>query len=254
MAKILVVDDELSIREFLHELLHQKGHEVVSAIHTEMALEIIGRETFDLIILDIRMPGESGVTLLKRVRSSQNSVPILIYSGLITVEEEKEARKAGANEILQKGIAINALGERIDRILKAKERIFQKNPSLGAKRLLIVDDDKPIRDMLARYFHSKNFPTQEAKNGEEALERARAEEPAAVLLDMQMGKGMDGIATLQKLREMYPKLGVVMVTGEQDDALVRKAMELGAYGYILKPFDFLYLELVVFSKLIIAGN
>ncbi len=254
MARVLVVDDELQIREFLYELLHRKGHVVASAIHAEMALEIISREVFDLIILDIRMPGESGVTLLKKVRSSQNNVPIVIYSGLITAEEEKEARRAGANEILQKGIAVNVLGERIDRILRAKEQIFQKTPSHENKRLLIVDDDKTIRDMLFRFFRSKNFAAHVAKNGEEALELARAEEPLAVLLDMRMGEGMDGIATLQKLREMYPKLGVVMVTGEQDDELVRKAMELGAYGYILKPFDFLYLELVVLSKLIIAGN
>jgi len=53
---------------------------------------------------------------------------------------------------------------------------------------------------------------------------------------------------------VHPTLGVVMVTGEEDDEKVHKAMEIGAYGYVLKPFDFLYLELVVASKLAIAEN
>jgi DNA-binding NarL/FixJ family response regulator len=70
---------------------------------------------------------------------------------------------------------------------------------------------------------------------------------------MNMG-GMNGIDTLREILKIYPTLGVVMATGEEDDEKVHKAMEIGAYGYVLKPFDFLYLELVVASKLSIAGS
>jgi DNA-binding NarL/FixJ family response regulator len=66
--------------------------------------------------------------------------------------------------------------------------------------------------------------------------------------------GMDGLTALTKLLEINPKLGVVMTTGIQDEEKVKKAIELGAYGYVLKPFDFLYLELVVMSKLVIAES
>ena len=64
--------------------------------------------------------------------------------------------------------------------------------------------------------------------------------------------GMDGLTTLEKLLEINPKLGIVMVTGRQDDESIKTAIGLGAYGYVLKPFDFLYLELVVMSKLAIV--
>jgi len=60
---------------------------------------------------------------------------------------------------------------------------------------------------------------------------------------------MDGLTTLEKLLEMKPGICVVMVTGRQDDDKVKKALELGAYNYVLKPFEFLYLELVIKSKL-----
>lgn len=65
---------------------------------------------------------------------------------------------------------------------------------------------------------------------------------------------MDGLATLEELLKIRPKLGVVMSTVDKDDEKVKRVVELGAYGYILKPFDFLYLELVVMSKLVIAEN
>ena len=64
--------------------------------------------------------------------------------------------------------------------------------------------------------------------------------------------GMDGLETLPKLLEINPQLGILMASGVQDDEKVKKAVELGAYGYVLKPFDFLYLELVVMSRLAIA--
>ena len=70
---------------------------------------------------------------------------------------------------------------------------------------------------------------------------------------MNMG-GMNGIETLKKILALHPTLGVVMATGNENDEKVRSAMELGAYGYVLKPFDFLYLELVVAAKFSIAEN
>ena len=71
-------------------------------------------------------------------------------------------------------------------------------------------------------------------------------------MDLDLGAGWDGLQTLKKLLAIHPALGVVMSTGEGNDELVLKAMSEGAYGYVLKPFDFLYLELVVASKLSIA--
>ena len=70
MAKILAVDDESKTRELLYEAFHGKGHEVTTAINADQALSVIGRQTFDIIILDNSMPGESGVSLLKKIRAS----------------------------------------------------------------------------------------------------------------------------------------------------------------------------------------
>ncbi len=179
---------------------------------------------------------------------------MVIYSGVITVELEKEARAAGANEVLSKNLPIMQLVERIGKIVKSKERILQASLSKRRKKpILIVDDEDEVRNILRDFFNAKGYRTLEAENGERALELVRSEEISSVLLDIQM-PGMDGLATLEKLLKINPRLGVVMVTGAQDDEKVERAMELGAYGYVLKSVDFLYLELVVMSKLAIAES
>ena len=254
MAKILIVDDEVRIRELLRKALTREGYEVVSVPSAEQSLELIFKEPFDLLLLDVQLSGESGLSVLKKVREHQKEVPIVIYSGVVTPELEKEAREAGANEVLGKDVDILQLVAQIGKIVKAKDRIFQR-PIIGQseKSLLIVDDEEGIRRVLREFFKRKGYSVFEAENGEDALQLIRSEKISAVLLDMKM-PGMDGIETLKRLLEINPKLGVVMTTAVQDDDTVRKALELGAYSYILKPFDFMYLELVVMSKLAIAES
>ena len=140
----------------------------------------------------------------------------------------------------------------IKRIVKAKEGIFQVPAGQERKSLLIVDDEEGVRRVLREFFKRKGFDVFEAESGEQALQLIRSTNVSAVLLDIKM-PGMDGLETLKKILEINPEIGVVMATAVQDDEKIKKAIELGAYSYVLKPFDFSYLELVVMSKLIIAG-
>ena len=251
MAKILVVDDEVLVREFLKAALKGGGHEVSTAPTAEQALAEARVKTFDLIILDVRMPGEDGFSLLEKIRKSQNRVPVVIYSGNVTAELEIAARKAGANEVLEKNGDVDTLTHQVTNILKAKGRLFNEPGPPKAKRILIVDDEPSIRRLLVHFFKTKNYDTLEAEDGARALELVREQVFSVVLLDIQM-PAMDGLTTLKKIFEIRPSQSVVMVTGEIGDEKVKQAVSLGAYGYILKPFDFLYLELVVMSKLAIA--
>ncbi|MFC1621342.1 response regulator [Candidatus Omnitrophota bacterium] len=251
MAKILVVDDEMSMRELVRNALSMEGHSVTTVPSADQALDIIFQEAFDLILLDINIGKESGISILKKIRESQKDLPIVIYSGLLTTELEKEAMAAGANAVLRKDMGIVQITEQIGKIVKAKDYIFQDPSEKKERSILLVDDQEDIRRVLSGFFETKGYKILEAENGEKALEVARSEKPSVVLLDIDMPV-MNGITALPKLLEIDPKLGVVMVTGNQDDENVKKAMEMGACGYVLKPFDFLYLELVVMSKLAIA--
>jgi DNA-binding response OmpR family regulator len=250
MAKILVVDDELGLREALYYAFSRRGHQVTTAINNEHAMEMMASQPFDLIILDIVMPGELGTVLLKKVRDAGNRVPVVIYSVKVDAAFEKEMRQTGANEVLHKSVSLEVLMDRTEKVLRASGKAPM--PAGTVRKLLVVDDEPSVRQVLVSFFQRKGYRVLEASSGEEALEKIRAAEPDIVLLDMRMGDGMDGLQTLQKIRREYPKLGVVMATAEENDEKVREAMEMGAYGYVLKPFDFLYLELVVASRLSIA--
>ena len=252
MAKILAVDDELSFREVLHQAFQKKGHDLDAAINAEHALELMARKVYDIVVLDVLMPGDSGIDLLKKIRGSHNPVPVVIYSVKVDAALEKEARQAGANEVLHKSIALEVLVDRTERILEASGNALKPAKKTEAKNMLVVDDEKAIRQMLILFFTKKGYNVRDAANGEEALEKVRQSKPDIVLLDMHMGSGWNGLQTLKKILEVHPTLGVVMATGEGNDEMVLEAMSAGAYGYVLKPFDFLYLELVVASKLTIA--
>jgi DNA-binding NtrC family response regulator len=252
MAKILVVDDELSFREVMHQAFEKKGHHVEAAINADHARQLMAKTNYDILILDVMMPGESGLDFLKKIRASQNRVPIVIYSVKVDAELEKEARQSGANEVLHKSVALDVLVDRTERILAASGKALQGPRKSEPKNLLIVDDEAPIRQLLSTFFKRKGYHVWEASSGEEAVDKVRSEKPTIMLLDMHLGTGWDGLTTLKKVMEIEPSLGVVMATGEGNDEMVLKAMSMGAYGYVLKPFDFLYLELVVASKLAIA--
>jgi len=255
VPKILIVDDESRVRELLRKALVTEGYEVASVPSAEESLELIFQESFDLFLLDIRLAGEdeSGIALLKKVRAYQKKVPIVIYSAVITPEIEKEAREHGANEVLSKDIDVLQLVAQIGKIIKAQRRLTVDHLAQREKVVLIVDDEEGVRRVLREFFRRKGYTVLEAAGGQEALDLVRSQEVSAVLLDMKMPQ-MDGLQTLKRLLEIKPHLGVVMVTGVQGDDKVREAIALGAYSYVLKPFDFMYLELVVMSKLFIAES
>jgi DNA-binding NtrC family response regulator len=110
MANILVVDDEIGIRELLSEILADEGHAVVTAENAASARAARLREQPDLVLLDIWMPDTDGVTLLKEWAShGQLTMPVIMMSGHATIDTAVEATRFGALEFLEKPIAMARL-------------------------------------------------------------------------------------------------------------------------------------------------
>lgn len=110
MARILVVDDEIGIRELLSEILYDEGHTVELAENAAQARESRLRSRPDLVLLDIWMPDIDGVTLLKEW-SSQGllNMPVIMMSGHATVDTAVEATRIGAVDFLEKPITLQKL-------------------------------------------------------------------------------------------------------------------------------------------------
>ena len=110
MANILVVDDEIGIRELLSEILSDEGHAVITAENAAAARAARQREQLDLVLLDIWMPDTDGVTLLKEWAShGQLTMPVIMMSGHATIDTAVEATRFGALEFLEKPIAMARL-------------------------------------------------------------------------------------------------------------------------------------------------
>ncbi len=107
---------------------------------------------------------------------------------------------------------------------------------LSAEKILIVDDEEPIRDVLAGLLEAGGFDCVKAANGAEAIERIEHNSFALVLSDILMPV-MDGLALLDRVRQRQPDLPVVMVTAMHDISAAIGALRAGAYDYLLKPFD-----------------
>jgi DNA-binding NtrC family response regulator len=110
MSTILVVDDEIGIRELLSEILSDEGHAVLTAENAAAARALRQAETPDLVLLDIWMPDTDGVTLLKEwAAGGQLSMPVIMMSGHATIDTAVEATRFGALDFLEKPIALARL-------------------------------------------------------------------------------------------------------------------------------------------------
>ena len=107
--KILIVDDETSMREFLAILLGREGYQVESAADAESALARLAERSFDLIISDVKMPGLDGIALLERVKRSWPDTAVLMLTAFTTAEDAVEAMKRGAYDYIAKPFKVEEL-------------------------------------------------------------------------------------------------------------------------------------------------
>ena len=126
MANILVVDDELGIRDLLREILNDEGHQVEVAENAAQARLARQRERPDLVLLDIWMPDTDGVTLLKEWSTSGSlNMPVIMMSGHATIDTAVEATRIGALAFLEKPITMQKLLKAVEQGL-AKNHVQQK--------------------------------------------------------------------------------------------------------------------------------
>jgi two-component system nitrogen regulation response regulator NtrX len=124
MAQILVVDDEVGIRELLSEILEDEGHQVALAESAADARRVRERGRPDLVLLDIWMPDTDGITLLKEwAASGQLNMPVVMMSGHATIETAVEATRIGALDFLEKPIALQRLLATVKRALRHPESV-----------------------------------------------------------------------------------------------------------------------------------
>jgi DNA-binding response OmpR family regulator len=119
-TEILVVDDEPAICALLTDILEQQGFSCKTANTSDSALNLLTQQSFDLVLLDIRMPGMSGMELLEIIHKSYASTPVIMVTAVNDANTAVEAMKKGAADYILKPFALDDVTNRVNEIIRTK--------------------------------------------------------------------------------------------------------------------------------------
>lgn len=132
--RILLIDDEVAFANNLQKLLSKRGYDVIVAYSGSDALNIVGENEFDVIILDMKMPEMNGIATLKKIKQKTPHVEVVILTGHGSIESGIEGMQLGAFDFLIKPVRIDDLQEKVSEAYRRK-RLFEKkeNPKLSRR-------------------------------------------------------------------------------------------------------------------------
>jgi len=134
--KVLLVDDEKDFVEALEERMRTRGMDVKSTVSPKEALEIADKESFDAIILDLKMPGMDGLEILKILKEKSPELQIILLTGHATVQNGIEAMKLGAMDLIEKPVDIVTLTEKIKKAQAQKMILVEKKTEEKIKKII----------------------------------------------------------------------------------------------------------------------
>lgn len=134
--KVLLVDDEIDFLDTFSERMRTQGMEVAVASSGADALKMVEQEFYDVIILDLLMPGVDGLETLKILKEKKPELRVILLTGHATVEKGIEAMKLGATDFLEKPADLNLLAEKIKKAQAKKMLIVEKRTEEKIKNLL----------------------------------------------------------------------------------------------------------------------
>lgn len=117
MVRLLVIDDEKGMCWALKKALEEGGYEVLTALSGPEGLSMLKRENFDLVLLDIKMPGMSGLEALEEIRKTSPSLPVIIMTALSSLPVALEAMQKGADAYVTKPFQMSALKQTVEKVL-----------------------------------------------------------------------------------------------------------------------------------------
>jgi two-component system nitrogen regulation response regulator NtrX len=147
MHNILIVDDEASIRRSLKGVLEDEGYAALQAESGESCLEVLRKQAFDVVLLDVWLPGIDGLETLERIRQLENAPEVIMISGHGTIETAVRATKLGAYDFLEKPLSIDKTLNLIKHAIDAK-RLRAENRDLKKQlvpKSVIVGESVPMK-------------------------------------------------------------------------------------------------------------
>lgn len=234
--RVLIVDDEEVVRDFLCRFLALKGVSTEAVADGEKAIEIAKKEKFDIALLDVRMPGINGVATFKEIKKVSPNTKCVMMTGYAVDDLLKEAEGEGAFISVKKPFSIGQL----DSMLEDHPRAAK-----GKKMSILVIDDEPIvLDFFKRLLVDYDLST--ASLEEEALSKVKEKKFDLVLMDITL-KDTSAHLLYPKIQKINPNLEIMLITGNPDTAAGLMHLP-NIKGCFYKPFEIDKLLAVIEEK------
>lgn len=240
--RVLIVDDDRDVRDVLVETFRLAGFEALAASNGLEALLYVKRERPDAVVLDLMMPRLGGVEALKRIRSYDPDIRVLVVTGNIDPELQRQATAAGAAGVFTKPVPAATLVSALtgppvpppSPAPAAAPRVADAEAPTG--RVLVVDDNAEVRQMLEDALTALGYRPRTAADGAAAVRAVIDEPPDVVLLDVYM-PGLSGVGALPTIVALAPNAKVIMISGAANEDVLKRSLAFGAHDYVTKPFE-----------------
>jgi two-component system, NtrC family, response regulator AtoC len=183
MARLLVVDDQDTIRHFLSKALEEEGHEIFQAASGERAMELLAGDHPDAAILDLKLPGMNGMELLEKIKQIDRQTPVIMITAYGEISSAVKAIKMGAFDYLTKPVDIDRLILTLDRALES-QKLWLELAHLRRQRLLRFDFDFVVGR------------SEAMQNLMKVIETLAKSETTTVLVEGESGTGKELVANM----------------------------------------------------------
>ncbi len=254
MKHLLIVEDNDLLRKTMHQLL--KGADIkISEVSTAMGcIEILGKEVFDCLILDLGLPDKNGMDLIKDIREMhlKETPPIIVYTGQELTREQNEELNKYTKSIIIKGVrseerlldeatlflhrVVQDLPQQQQTILR---KLYEKEDTFEGRKVLLADDDMRNIFALTKVLEEKGIKVLKAENGMKALKILQDNSDVnAILMDIMMPE-MDGYEAIREIRKdaRFVDTPIIALTAKAMKEDRQKCLDAGASDYISKPID-----------------
>ncbi len=224
-AHILVVDDDFDTRANLADILSVYGYEVQTAADATSALQLLDDRDFDVVLLDLKMPGIDGLQLYSELKRRSPATVAILITGFADIETRRRAGQLGVWKILSKPVDVPAL---LPLISEAAEQPL----------LLIVDDDRDFCANLYDILRDRSFRVGIAGSAQDAVQQLSRKNYQIVVVDWQLPDA-DGLALLEQFRGQHPQMRAMLCTGHRHELseLLQLTSRKSADVFFYKPLD-----------------
>ena len=222
--RILVVDDETNMRTTLADILGDEGYVIDTAVDGLSAVEMCKQNDYDVVLLDVRMPGIDGVETFRRIRRHSESVRVVMMSAYSMDDLKRAALEEGAIAFLSKPLDI--------------DNVISLIQDVRETAILVVGEDEDTAGPLQTSLKEQGYWVKVTSSPHDALELAEQIHFDIILIDTQLPV-MNGLELYLAIKKVTPRSVAVMVSGmeEEFERLAREAVKQTAYTIVHKPLD-----------------